>query len=410
MALIVQKYGGSSLHDANAIQNVARRIAYTQNQGNRVVATVSAMGNTTDKLIELARSVSIEPHPRELDILLSTGELVSCTLVAMGLRSIGLNAISLSGAQAGIHTNDRFGNAKIESVEPSRIIQDLDNGNIVIVAGFQGITDNMNVTTLGRGASDITAVALAAALNADQCEIYTDVAGIYTADPKLVPKAQQLKEVGFEEMLELASYGAKMAPRSIELGMVYDIPILVASSLDDKPGTLIHRGAEMDKCIGEIRNRVRGVATDANVTKITLLGIPNRPGSEADVFEPLADADISVDVIVQGTVVDGHTDLTFTIKGTDKERAMVIMTKLSQKIGARGVIAADGLAKVSIVGSGMQDAPGYASRMFRALADAGINIDVITTSEIRITCVIDECNAKNATQAIHSAFLVESAE
>jgi aspartate kinase len=268
----------------------------------------------------------------------------------------------------------------------------------------------MNVTTLGRGASDITAVALSAALNADRCEIYTDVAGIYTADPRLVPKAQKLNEVGFEEMLELASYGAKMAPRSIELGMVYDIPILVASSLNDEPGTLIHRGAEMSNSIGEIRNRVRGVATDINVTKITLLGIPNRPGSEADVFEPLADADISVDVIVQSTVVDGHTDLTFTIKGTDKERALAVMTKISQEIGARGVTAADGLAKVSIVGSGMQDAPGYASKMFRALADAEISIDVITTSEIRITCVIDACDIKNAAQAIHSAFLVESTE
>ena len=398
------------MHDGDAIQNVARRIARTQNQGDKVVATVSAMGNTTDELISLARSVSTEPHPRELDLLLSTGELVSCTLLAMGLRSMGLNAVSLSGAQAGIHTNAKFGNAKIQSVEPTRIIQDLDNGNIVIVAGFQGITDDMNVTTLGRGASDITAVALSAALNADRCEIYTDVAGIYTADPRLVPKAQKLNEVGFEEMLELASYGAKMAPRSIELGMVYDIPILVASSLNDEPGTLIHRGAEMSNSIGEIRNRVRGVATDINVTKITLLGIPNRPGSEADVFEPLADADISVDVIVQSTVVDGHTDLTFTIKGTDKERALAVMTKISQEIGACGVTAADGLAKVSIVGSGMQDAPGYASRMFRALADAEISIDVITTSEIRITCVIDACDIKKAAQAIHSAFLVESTE
>ena len=410
MALIVQKYGGSSLADAAAIQNVARRIASTRDRGDNVVATVSAMGSTTDELIALARRVSPDPHPRELDLLLSTGELVSCTLVAMALRALGQSAVSLSGAQAGIRTDARFGNAKIEAVEPGRIVQELDGGNIVIVAGFQGIADDMNVTTLGRGASDITAVALAAALNADRCEIYTDVDGIYTADPKLVPAARKLEEIGFEEMLELASYGAKMAPRSIELGMVYDVPIMVASSFEDRPGTLIHRGAEMSNGVGETRNRVRGVATDVNVAKLTLLGVPDRPGGAAKVFEPLAEADVSVDVIVQGAVVDGRTDLTFTVKGTDLERAVAVVEKVAVELGARGVDTADGLAKVSIVGSGMQDAPGYASRMFRALADAGINIDVITTSEIRITCIVEASRVGDAAQALHSAFLVEGAE
>ena len=410
MALIVQKYGGSSLADAAAVRNVARRIAGTRDRGDKVVATVSAMGDTTDELIALARTVSRDPNPRELDLLLSTGELVSCTLLAMALRSLGQSAVSLSGAQAGIRTDTRFGNAKIEAVEPRRIVRELDDGNIVIVAGFQGITDDMNVTTLGRGASDITAVALAAALNAERCEIYTDVEGIYTADPRLVPAARKLAEIEFEEMLELASYGAKMAPRSIELGMVYDVPILVASTFVDRPGTLIHRGADMSDGVGEVRNRVIGVATDVNVAKLTLLGVPDRPGGAAKVFEPLAEADISVDVIVQGAVVDGRTDLTFTVRATDLGRAAPVVERVAAELGAGGVDTADGLAKVSIVGSGMQDAPGYASRMFRALADAGINIDVITTSEIRITCIVDASRIGEAAQALHDAFLVEGKE
>ena len=368
------------------------------------------MGDTTDELIALARTVSRDPNPRELDLLLSTGELVSCTLLAMALRSLGQSAVSLSGAQAGIRTDTRFGNAKIEAVEPRRIVRELDDGNIVIVAGFQGITDDMNVTTLGRGASDITAVALAAALNAERCEIYTDVEGIYTADPRLVPAARKLAEIEFEEMLELASYGAKMAPRSIELGMVYDVPILVASTFVDRPGTLIHRGADMSDGVGEVRNRVIGVATDVNVAKLTLLGVPDRPGGAAKVFEPLAEADISVDVIVQGAVVDGRTDLTFTVRATDLGRAAPVVERVAAELGAGGVDTADGLAKVSIVGSGMQDAPGYASRMFRALADAGINIDVITTSEIRITCIVDASRIGEAAQALHDAFLVEGKE
>ena len=274
MALIVQKYGGTSLADAAAIRNVAARVAGASAEGNKIVAVVSAMGDTTDELLALAHQVSDDPEPRELDVLQSTGELVSCTLVAMALRSLGYAAISLSGAQAGIRTDESHGKAKITDVDPKRLLAELDRGHIVVVAGFQGITEGRDITTLGRGASDISAVAIAAAIKADRCEVYTDVDGIYTADPRLVPEARRMAEVGFEEMLELASSGAKMAPRSIELGMVYDVPIMVASSFREAPGTLIHRGADVDRPVGEARNRVRGIGTDTNVAKITVTGGP----------------------------------------------------------------------------------------------------------------------------------------
>ena len=404
MALLVQKYGGSSLADADAVRNVAARITATQDRGNQVVAVVSAMGNTTDDLTALAHQVSDSLEPRELDLLLSTGELMSCTLVAMAIRSAGRSAISLTGAQAGIRTDRSHGRAKIAAVEPRRILEELDAGKIVVVAGFQGITDEMDITTLGRGASDTTAVALAASLGAERCEVYTDVEGIYTADPKLVPDARKLDQIGFEEMLELASYGSKMDPRSIELGMVYNVSILVASSITETPGTLIHQGVKMDVRVGEIRNRVRGIAADANVAKITLLGVVDRPGAAAGLFEALAAADVSVDVIVQNASVDGSTDITFTTSNTDLERALGEVEDVARAIGARGVVRADKLAKVSIVGTGMQDAPGYAARMFRALAEAKINIEMITTSEIRITCIVDEAHVGEAARALHAAF------
>ena len=407
MALIVQKYGGSSLADADNIRNVARRVAREQGQGNQVVAVVSAMGETTDDLIALAHQVSERPDLRELDLLLSTGELVSCTLMAIALGSIGCTAISLSGAQAGIRTDTRHGKAKIAGVEPKRILEELNKGNIVIVAGFQGITEEMDITTLGRGGSDTTAVAIAAGLGADRCEVYTDVDGIYTADPRLVPEARTLDEIGFEEMLELAAYGAKMNPRSIELSMVYDVPILVASSFSDAPGTLIHGGADMNPNVGEIRNRVRSIATDTNVAKITVMGVVDRPGVAASLFEPLADADISVDVIVQNASEDGATDLTFTVKRSDLAPALEVTQTVARSLGSRGVVSADNLAKVSVVGTGMQDAPGYASRMFRTLADHKINIDMITTSDIRITCIVEEAKAAEATRVLHATFELE---
>ena len=407
MTLIVQKYGGSSLADAGKIRNVAERIGKTLDRGSQVVAVVSAMGDTTDELMALAKEVSDRPDARELDALLSTGELRSCALVAMALRSTGHEAISLSGAQAGIRTDNSFGKAKIAGVEPQRILDELGEGCVVIVAGFQGITEGMDTTTLGRGASDLTAVAVAAGLGAERCEVYTDVDGIYTADPRLVPEARLLDEVGFEEMLEMASYGAKMNPRAIELGMVYDVPILVASSFGDTPGTLIHKGADMNPKIGEIRDRVRAIATDANVAKITVFGVKDRPGIASSLFEPLASADISVDIIVQNASVDGATDLTFTVKRGDLVAALEVVERVAKELGSRGVASADRLAKVSIVGTGMQDAPGYASRMFRTLADSGINIEMITTSEIRITCIVGEADMAPATRALHEAFNLE---
>ena len=404
MALVVQKYGGSSLADADKIKNVSERIARAKEDGNRVVAVVSAMGDTTDELIELAGQVSDSPDLRELDVLLSTGELRSCALVALRLNSLGYPAISLSGAQAGIRTDSQYGMAKISSLEPQRIMDELDDGMIVVVAGFQGITPGMDTTTLGRGASDLTAIALAAGLGAVRCEVYTDVDGIYTADPRLVPKAAKLDEISFEEMLELASYGAKMNPRSIELGMVYDTPILVASSFSDVSGTLIHGDADMNKNVGEMRNRVSGIATDTNVAKITLQGVKDRPGIAASLFEPLADVGISVDVIVQNASVGGTTDLTFTVKRDDLSRASEVVQRVAEDLGSTGLVTALGLAKVSVVGTGMQDAPGYASTMFRTLADEGINIEMITTSEIRITCLVSEDAVGPASRALHTAF------
>ena len=408
MALIVQKYGGSSLADAEKIKSVAQRIARTADADNKVVAVVSAMGDTTDDLIALSQQVSKNPEPREMDVLLSTGELVSCTLMAMTLRSMGHKAISLSGAQAGIRTDSSHGQAQIADMAPDRLIQELDNDTIVIVAGFQGITEDLDITTLGRGGSDTTAVALAAALGAARCEVYTDVDGIYTADPRLVPAAHKLDEISFEEMLELASYGAKMNPRSIELGMVYNTPILVASSFRDEPGTLIHGGADMNRQVGEIRNRVSGIATDTNVSKITVLGVVDRPGIAASLFEPLTEVGISVDVIVQNASVGGATDMTFTVMRTDLARAEQVVRKVANDLGSGEVVTASDLAKLSIVGTGMQNAPGYASTMFRTLADAGINIEMITTSEIRITCLVKEAQVAVAARALHTAFDLDS--
>ena len=407
MTLVVQKYGGSSLADSDKIKNAAARIARAWDGGDGVVAVVSAMGDSTDELIALAGEVSDDPDRRELDVLLSTGELRSCALVAMRLRAEGYPAVSLSGAQAGIRTTDAFGMAQIAGLSPERVADELADGKIVVVAGFQGITEDMDITTLGRGASDLTAIAIAAGLGARRCEVYTDVEGIYTADPRLVPKAAKLDEIGFEEMLELASYGAKMNPRSIELGMVYNTPIMVASSFSDAPGTLIHGDGDaiMRRNVGEIRNRVSGIATDTNVAKITVQGVRDRPGIAASLFEPLAEVGVNVDVIVQNASAGGATDLTFTVKREDLGRAEGVVARVAKELGGDGgIVASLGLAKVSVVGTGIQDAPGYASVMFRALADAGINIEMITTSEIRITCIVSEDRVGDAARALHSAF------
>ncbi|MQG65900.1 MAG: aspartate kinase [SAR202 cluster bacterium] len=410
MSLVVQKYGGSSLATPELIKSVADRIRSAHDSEGNVVATVSAMGDSTDKLLSIASEVSEMPDLRELDVLLSTGELQSCALVAMALKSMGKKAVSLSGAQAGIRTDSSYGKARIAGIDTGRINEELEKGNIVIVAGFQGVTHDSDITTLGRGASDLTAVALAAGLNADRCEIYTDVEGIYTADPRLVPDARKMTQVGFEEMLELASYGAKMNPRSIELGMVYQVPILVASSFNNEPGTLIHDGDNMDTNVGEIRNRVRGIATDKDVAKITVFSVVDRPGIAAALFDPLAESDISVDVIVQNASVSGTTDLTFTIKQSDVDRAMKVVEEVAQDLGTTNVGKAENLAKISIVGTGMQDSPGYASTMFRSLAEAKINIEMITTSEIRITCIIGSDQVAKAAEVLHAAFELEKSD
>ncbi len=408
MALVVHKYGGSSVADAEKILNVARRIGAVKDGGADIVAVASAMGDTTDDLIDLARTVSPEPDPRELDLLLSTGELVSCALLTMALRRLGYDAITLSGFQAGIHTDTMYGKARIHRIDPARVRSELAEGKVVIVAGFQGITDDLDITTLGRGGSDTTAVALAAALEAERCDIYTDVDGIYTADPRVAPQARKLAEVGYEEMLELASYGAKMHPRSIELGAAYQVPIYVASSFGDAPGTLIHQVAEMEGM--ENRVKVTGIAYQANVAKITVRSVPDRPGVAAALFEPLAAVGISVDTIVQNTSVERATDISFTVARSDLPRAIREVETGLAALGAAEVVSDPTLASVSVVGSGMQNTPGYASRMFRILAEGGINIDMITTSEIRISCIIREEQVADAVRLLHRGFQLDEEE
>jgi aspartate kinase len=387
---------------------VARRIAEVRKQGTGVVAVVSAMGDSTDDLLELAHSVSDQPHPRELDLLLSTGELVSCTLLTMALADLGQEAVSLTGSQAGIHTDTSHGRARIYSVDTARIQKELQEGRTVVVAGFQGITEGEDITTLGRGGSDTTAVALAAALEADRCEVYTDVDGIYTADPRIVPEARKLSEISYDEMLELANYGAKMHPRSIELGAVYNVPIYVASSFNDTPGTLIH--GEADRGDMEHRIKATGIAITRNVAKITVRSVPDRPGVAAALFEPLAQGGISVDTIVQNTSEDRTTDISFTVSGDDLKAALAKVEELTSVIGFGTLISEPGLAAVSVVGSGMQHTPGYASRMFRVLADGSVNIDMITTSEIRISCIISEDQAEDAVRLLHRGFQLDESD
>ncbi len=404
MNVIVQKYGGSSLADALKIKSVARRIIKAREKGDRVVVVASAMGDTTDELVELALQITDQPDKREMDCLLSTGELVSCALLAMALKSMGYPAVSLSGAQAGIITEKAYGAARILRVDPARIQRELEAGHIVIVAGFQGITDDTtDVTTLGRGGSNTTAVALAAALGARVCEMYTDVEGVFTADPRIVPEAVKLREIGFEEMLEMATYGSNVLHnRSVELAELYNIPILVASSFVEAPGTLIHGGIPM-----EVRNKVRGITQDLNVAQITVVGVPDKPGVAAALFEPLAKAGISVDTIVQTASIDRVAELTFTVAKNDMKKAMEIVEPAARAAGARKVTADASMAKVSIVGTGMQNTPGYAARMFRILSEKGINIELITTSEIRITVIIAADKVNEAVRALHKGFELE---
>ena len=403
MALIVQKYGGSSVKDVDRIQAVARRVAARHEAGNQLVVVVSAMGDTTDELIDLAHQLMSEPPLREMDILQSTGELVSSALVAIALQAQGHHAVALSGPQAGIMTDATYSKAKISAVHPERLRRELDAGKIVIVAGFQGLTEEEgDVATLGRGGSDTTAVALAIGLRADACEIYTDVEGVFTADPRIVPDARKLERISCEEMLEMAASGAKvMHPGAVELGEIYGMPITVRSSYSDKEGTVI----------GPVENinRVTGIAHDTNAAKITVIGVPDRPGVAHKLFAPLADRAINVDVIVQNVSHENHTDISFTVNGTDLAPAKRLVEAMAVELGAREVIANPDMAKVSIVGTGIQSHPGYAARMFGAMSDAGINIDMISTSEIRITVLIEKGRVNDAVQALHRTFELDKA-
>jgi aspartate kinase len=406
LPLVVQKYGGSSLADAGRIQHVARRIAAEQRAGRRLVVVVSAMGDTTDELLALAAQVTDEPDPRELDQLLATGEHISGTLVAMALQALDVAAISLTGPQAGIRTDTAHGRARIANVDPARILRELEAGRVVIVAGFQGATgegSDSEVTTLGRGGSDTTAVALAARLRATRCEIYTDVEGILTADPRVVPEARLLPVIGYEEMLELAQQGAQvMQTRAVELGWVNGVEIAVRSTFSDAPGTRIKEDPDVEQ-----RNKVRGLATDRQVAKVTLVAVPDRPGVAKAVFAPLAEAGINVDMIVQNVGHAGATDLSFTIARGDLARARKLLAGVVRELGAQELTADPSVAKVSIVGAGIHTAPGYAARMFGTLAEADINIEMISTSEIRITCIIAEADLAKAAAALHRAFELE---
>src|SRR5215208_2243904 len=412
--LVVQKFGGSTLADADRIRRVARRIARERAAGSDLVVIVSAMGDTTDELLGLAAAITATPDERELDMLLATGEHQSATLVSMALHALGVPAISLSGPQAGITTDGRHGKARIASVEPQRVRRELDAGKVVIVAGFQGRTQTTDggdvhaadITTLGRGGSDTTAIALAARLGADRCQIFTDVRGIYTADPRLVPAARQLDVIGYEEMLELAHQGAQvMQTRAVELGWVNDVVIEVLSSFEDAPGTLIKEDPFVEQ-----RNKVRGLAHDRNVAKVTIVAVPDRPGIARSLFDPLADAGVNVDMIVQNVGHGGESDLSFTVPRVEPAPAKKTLEPLVRELGAREMTTDASVAKVSIVGAGLHNAPGYAARMFGTLADNAVNIEMISTSEVRITCIIAEADLETSLRALHDAFELERPE
>ena len=401
MARVIQKYGGSSVATADHIKRVARRLEACRASGDQVVAVVSAMGHRTDELEALAGEITSSPQARELDVLLSTGEMVTSTLLSMALHELGIDAVSLTGAQAGIRTTAVYGRARISEITTERMERELEAGRVVIVAGFQGLSDGADVTTFGRGGSDTTAVALAAALEADRCEIFTDVAGIYTADPRVCPKARPLTDIGYEEMLELATTGARvMHARAVEIGELYGVAIRVASSFDDEaPGTLIHGEMTMEQ-----GNKVRGIAHQEHIAKVTVRGVPDRPGVAAHLFEPLADAGVSVDTIVQNASVEKLTDMTFTVAPGDLKDALRVVEQVRSELGAAEVVSEPDLGTVSIVGTGMASVPGFAARMFRTLFDEGINVDMISTSDIRITCVIASERVGDAVRSLHDAF------
>ncbi len=399
--LIVQKYGGTSVGSIERIKAVAERVVETQRQGNNVVVVVSAMAGETDKLIDIAHKVSSNPSEREMDLLLSSGERVTCALTTMAIKELGHKAIALTGRQMGIITDSVHTKAKIERVTGERARKALDEGYIVVVAGFQGITEDEDVTTLGRGGSDLSAVAIAGALNADLCEIYTDVDGVYTADPNIVPEARKLNKISYEEMLELASLGAKvLQTRSVEFAMKYGVPLVVRSSVNNNPGTLVTKEDEdMEKVV------VSGVTYDKNQAKITIMGVPDRPGIAAKLFKGIADANIVVDMIVQNISVDGKaTDISFTVPKADSKKTLELTEEIAKELNAKGVNLRDDIAKVSIVGVGMRTHSGVAAQMFEALAKDGINIMAISTSEIKVSCIIEAKYTELAVRVLHESF------
>jgi len=405
VALVVQKYGGSSVADAERIKRVAERIVTTRRAGNSVVVVVSAMGDTTDELRDLAKQVSPLPPGRELDMLLTAGERISMALLAMAISTLGFEARSFTGSQAGIITTSAHGKARIIDVTPGRISKALDEGAIAIVAGFQGVSqDTKDITTLGRGASDTTAVALAAALGADICEIYTDVDGVYTADPRIVPNAQRLSTVSYEEMLELAACGAKILMlRCVEYARRYGIPVRVRSSFSNLPGTLVSGSMEdlpVEQAI------IAGVAHDRSEAKVTVVGVPDKPGEAAAIFRAVADAEINIDMIVQNVsaAATGRTDISFTLPTTDGPTAIAALRKVQARVGFDNLLYDDHVGKVSLVGAGMRSHPGVSATFFAALADAGVNVEIISTSEIRISIICRDTVLDDAVRAVHDAF------
>ena len=401
--LIVQKYGGTSVANLDRIRNVAERVAEYKRAGHDLVVVVSAMAGETDRLINLAKSITENPPLRELDMLVSTGEQVTSALLAITLQAMGYKARAFLGYQIPIYTTDLFTKARIKEIKVDTIKSALARDEIVVVAGFQGVTEGGDITTLGRGGSDTTAVALAAALKADLCEIYTDVEGVYTADPRIVPKARKLAKVSYEEMLEMASSGAKVLEmRSVELAMIYKVPLVVRSSFSRANGTLItEEDEEMEKVL------VSGITYNRNEARISIYGVPDVPGVAAKIFGPIGNAGIIVDMIIQTARPDGKADLTFTVPRTDFKQAMEIVKKIAEELKAERVEGDDSIAKVSIIGAGMRTHSGVATKMFETLAKHGINIMMISTSEIKISCVIDEKFTELAVRALHEAFQLE---
>jgi len=406
LSLIVMKFGGSSVGTPERMRHVAGRILARQREGHDIVVVVSAMGDTTDDLIDLSKQLNPNPPAREMDMLLTTGEQVSIALLAMTIKAMGGEAVSLTGWQAGITTEAVHGRAKIADIAPDRVYAGLKEGRIVIVAGFQGVTETGEITTLGRGGSDTTAVALAAALNADLCEIYTDVDGVYSTDPRVVRNARKLDAITYDEMLELAHLGAAVLhPRAVEYAKQYSVTLVVRSSFTDREGTQVKEEAAMEQGIV-----VRGIAYDKNVARISILGVEDVPGVLAKVFGALADAGINVDIIVQSGVQDGKADFSFTVSGEDVDAALRVIGEVRSAVPYREATSESGLVKVSIVGAGMVSNPGVAAQMFQAISGLGVNIKMVSTSEIKVSCVIDAAPLQDVVRALHTAYGLDTTE